>query len=108
VRLKEKESDILRAVLQYLSFRPGFWFRSNTGAVVAEHRGKKRLIRFGIKGAADIFGILPPAGRFVALEIKSKTGRQSPEQKSFQEEVEKAGGWYLLARGVSDLIERNM
>ena len=107
--LKEKESQIQRAVLEYLSYRPGFWFRSNTGAVAAEYRGKKRFIRFGVKGAADIFGIIPPEGRFVAIEVKRPGGgKQTDEQKQFQEKVEKNGGLYFLVYGVQDLIERHL
>jgi hypothetical protein len=56
-----------------------------------------------INGVADIIGLLPPAGRFLAVECKSDRGRQSPAQKEFHAMTERSGGLYVLARGVEDL-----
>lgn len=37
------------------------------------------------------------------IEIKAENGKQSPYQKQFQADVERSGGIYILAKGISDL-----
>lgn len=73
--------------------------RVNTGAAVV----KGRLVRFGVPGTADICGVLAPAGRFLAIECKSATGKQRKAQVTFQRVVEAMGGIYVLARSVDDV-----
>ena len=63
---------------------------------------QQRFIRFGVKGMADIVGILPPAGQFFCIEVKTGTGRLSSEQEYFLEAVGRAGGIALVARSVDD------
>lgn len=77
--------------------RAVFW-RQNTGAA----RTGDRVVRFGIPGQADITGVI--AGRRIEIECKSPTGRQSPEQRAFQLRVESAGGLYLIAHSVKDVL----
>lgn len=77
-------------------------WKNNTGAVKAG----TRFVKFGLKGSGDILGITC-GGKFIAIEVKTGTGRQSPEQKAFQSMVEKFGGIYILARdenALDDLI----
>jgi hypothetical protein len=59
-------------------------------------------VSFGYPGSADILGILP-GGRFLAVECKSATGKQSEKQKKFQEKIEANGGVYLLVRSEEEL-----
>lgn len=75
-------------------------FRNNVG--VAEMRG--HTVRFGVggPGGADLIGIFN--GRFVAVEIKTPTGRQSPDQKRFQSLVESKGGEYVILRSVAEAL----
>ncbi len=42
-------------------------------------------------------------GRTIYIEIKRPGGRQSPGQKIFQQELEAAGGTYLLMSDIRDL-----
>ena len=97
-----RESTIQSRILLALGSRPGIrvW-RNNTGAL---RDSNGRVIRFGLKGSADILGILAPHGRMLAIECKTETGRQSEQQKRFQEMVEKHGGVYVLARSVDDVL----
>lgn len=90
------EADVLRAVLDYLSRRGVYAWRNNTGSTVAEHNGRRRFIRFSEPGAADVFCIFN--GRFVAVETKTETGKQSQEQRDWQAAIERAGGTYVIAR----------
>jgi len=94
------ERDIQRVLLVRLNQIPGVLaYRVNT--LVA--RAGPRTIRSVRKGHADILACA--RGRFVAIEVKSPTGRQSDAQSRFQSFVEAAGGRYLLARDVNSTLE---
>jgi len=45
-------------------------------------------------------------GHFLAIEVKSKTGKQSAYQKTFQEYVEKSGGHYIIARDLITVMNK--
>lgn len=65
-----------------------------------------RMIRAGLcTGGSDILGIAPNGGRFIAIEVKTKTGRVSPEQQTFINAVRAAGGIAGVARSVEDALE---
>lgn len=89
------ESDVLRSVLEYAN-SIGYGYRQNSGAVVSEYKGKKRFIRYGEPGASDT--VLVIRGVTIFCECKDETGKQSPEQKAWQAQVEEAGGVYVVAR----------
>ena len=44
-------------------------------------------------------------GHFLAIEAKTKTGRQSEQQKVCQRQVEASGGMYIVARCLQDVVE---
>lgn len=73
---KPSESEIQKACLDWLNTIPGVkvW-RQNTGAVVSEYKGKKRFMRFGQKGQADITGLTNSG---VRIEIEIKRGGEKP------------------------------
>ena len=43
-------------------------------------------------------------GKYIAIEAKIPGGRQSPIQRTRQKEIEEAGGIYILAYSVSDVM----
>lgn len=105
-----RERDIQEAILDYLQARRIFAFRTNTGAAMLPGRnGKRQLVRFGFRGVADIIGIVPGEdsvgtyGQFLAIEVKGPKGKQTEDQKAFEEAVKKNGGIYCLARSVDDV-----
>jgi Holliday junction resolvase len=57
---------------------------------------------FAKPGDPDI--IADVDGHFLAIEAKTKTGRQSPQQKICQAKVEASGGVYIVARSLQDVI----
>lgn len=93
-----KESDIQRTIIDYLNVKKIFHFRNNSGALPTLHGG---FIRFGAVGSPDIIAVVK--GTFVGIEVKNKTGKQSPAQKDFQERLEAAGGRYILAKQLEDV-----
>lgn len=79
-------------------------WRTNTGrANMAKPGQPPRWVQFGAVGQPDITGILSGSGRFLAIEIKSATGKQTPEQRRFEAMVKSMGGVYILARSVEDV-----
>lgn len=76
-------------------------FRNNIGHAVM--RGGAR-VTFGVggPGGADLIGIF--RGRFLAVEVKTPTGRQSKEQRMFQQLIEGRGGVYLMPRSVEHML----
>lgn len=57
-----------------------------------------------VTGAADLIGLVAPTGRFLALEVKSKTGRASKEQIQFLSLVNRMGGVGRLVRSVEEAM----
>ena len=101
------ERDVLHEVLIEVTALPGsFFVRTNTGAATVLDRdtGATRFVRFNRKGAPDIIGCL--RGTYVGIECK-RDGRsvQSPDQRRFQENVERAGGVYVVVRSAFEAIE---
>jgi hypothetical protein len=76
-------------------------WRANSGAALSPDGN--RIIKFGVAGQADLSGIIRSSGRRLEIEIKTATGRQSVEQKRFQEMIERFGGIYVLARSPDDV-----
>jgi hypothetical protein len=102
-RIKLKEKDSQRLILDYLSAKRIFHYRNNSGAITGVHNGKQRFFRFGAKGSADIVAVV--RGQFVGIEVKGSDGRQSPDQKKFEHDLTEAGGIYILAKSLEDVIK---
>ncbi len=58
----------------------------------------------GARGVPDILGIYQ--GRLLGIEIKTATGKPSPEQERFIQNINAAGGLAFVARSVEDVIEK--
>lgn len=93
------EAVVVRNILQAWGAHPRLriW-RQNTGAAMY----KDRFVKFGVAGQPDIIGVMAPSGRFIAIECKSDTGKQSDEQKAWETMFRSYGGVYILARNVGD------
>jgi len=103
---KISEADLQKSILDWLAYQKGQYWRQNTGAMPIEgSNGKKRFIRFGVKGVADILGI-NDKGQFVAIEVKRKPNKPSTEQQTFIDMVNYWGGIGVVAYELSDVINR--
>jgi len=93
------EKEIQNEILRTFGCRSDMIvFRMNVGAA----RQGKQFVRFLRPGFADLMFLLS-GGRTLFVEVKSKTGRQSKDQKTFQRIVEQLGFDYIIARSVEDV-----
>lgn len=101
--LKQTESEIVKASLEYLQSRGISAIRMNVGAVrFADKNGGQNFVRFGTPGMSDILGILPD-GRTLAVECKTANGRLSGFQSEFLDTIRRNNGVAIVARSVEDV-----
>jgi hypothetical protein len=110
-----KEHDLQTEILKKFGALP--WlriWRQNTGvavgmSVIAQARRLGVLpdhlpvTRYGTPGQPDIMGLIGPEGKFLGIECKSDKGKQTEEQKTWQNMIESLGGIYILARSIDDV-----
>lgn len=90
------ETKIVQQILSALKQIPGvIAWRNNTG-----FRGG---VSFGIKGSADIIGVLP-GGRALFIEVKTNSGKLHAHQERWLSSVERCGAAVLVARSAKDAI----
>jgi hypothetical protein len=106
------EQQIQQQIRLALSRGPVRLHRNNTGTLRDQHG---RPVTFGLaKGSADLIGwttrtITPDmvgqrVAVFTSIEVKTPTGRVSPEQRQWMEAVQAAGGIAGVARSVEDAL----
>ena len=96
------EHEVQAQILDWLKHKHIFHFRSNSGAMAGDHKGKRWYVKFGPKGGPDIFAVIK--GQIIGIEVKSDKGFQSQVQKEFEVEFTRAGGVYILAFKLEDVI----
>lgn len=79
---------------------PAFWTTIAHGGG-GKIRGAQLKARGMKPGVADMLFIRPDATLWA--ELKTATGRQSPEQKAFEASVKACGHHYEICRSVTDL-----
>ena len=85
------ESLLLNQLMRWLFEQGALPIRVNSGAA----KVGRRWVRFNSQpGCSDILCCWH--GRLVAIEAKSPTGRQRPDQAKFEASVQAAGGRYIL------------
>jgi hypothetical protein len=101
--LSVTESDLVANILLAFGAHPRVRLWRANVLVAQDKTG--RIVRAGVKGQADISGILAPTGQRIEIELKAPKGRQRPEQVAWQAMIEKHGGLYILARSVEDVAK---
>ncbi len=98
----ESENDVLKGCLQYLTMvRRWLAWRQNNGGMYDKARGCYRSFA-GMKGVSDLIAVHD--GTVYFIECKKQGGKLRPEQIAFGDAVRAAGGVYIVARSVSELI----
>lgn len=96
------EREVQAAVIAYLETRTDIWiWRQNVGSTFYDGA----FVKFGIRGAPDLQGLMAPTGRFVGIECKREVGGELSEfQERWGENCRRHGGLYIVARSVDDVI----
>ena len=104
------EQHIQQHIRLACSTGPVRLFRNNTGVLKDQHG---RPVSFGLcKGSADLIGwttrtitadmVGQQVAVFTSIEVKTATGRLTPDQRQWLAAVETAGGIAGVARSVTD------
>ena len=95
-----KESDLQKQILDYLRWRGIFCWKSNTTGIYDPVRKMFRTNHY--KGVADIIGIAK-GGFLIAVGVKMKGNKPSPEQVQFIETIKQFGGVACIAYSLEDV-----
>ncbi len=99
------EAALKKTVAEYLSLlqKQGmiYYDRLQSGHLMPSCGGKKRMINLCRNGTSDF--LVLNGSKIIFLELKSGTGRQRPEQKLFQQQVESKGALYFIVRDLEDV-----
>jgi len=110
----QDETRIAKQVAVEASARGARVFRNNVGVVI---RRDGKPMRFGLcPGSSDLIGwrsveITPDMvgeriAQFVAIEVKTPTGRVKRNQTNFLKRVNEAGGLGFIARSPEDVEDK--
>lgn len=101
-KLNPLEGTIQSSICDYLAIKKYFFYRvNNIPPYDSVNKHFRKMPKNSRKGVADIF--LLHKGTPYFIEVKSKTGVQSQDQKDFQKDVNENGGIYVLARDIEDV-----
>lgn len=86
-------------ILMRLSEQGAMVWNNPTGVFYAR---TGQPIKVGVPGAADIIGVTA-RGQALAVEVKTGTGRLSPEQKKWRDAFCAHGGLHIEAHNLDDV-----
>ena len=93
----KEETKLQNAIRAELS-QAGLVRRNNVGTFLTPYGVP---VRIGIPGESDLT-VFMHGGKTVFVEIKTPNGRQSPQQKHFQNVIESYGFRYVILRSIED------
>ena len=109
--MRNAETNIMNKIMLAMSKKGFLCWRNQVG--IFKTMDGSRTVNIGVKGSSDLMAIKPTVitpdmvgqtvAVFVAVEVKTATGRQSEAQKKWQAAVEKLGVEYILARSEDDI-----
>ena len=103
-----RETDLVYAIVALLELNGIPAWRQNTGGRHWTRKdGSEAYVPFGIPGQSDILGIIPPIGRFLAIEVKKPGNKPTTEQWAYMLGIQKAGGvalWVDCIEAVAHII----
>jgi penicillin-binding protein-related factor A (putative recombinase) len=91
------EKQIENDIIAWVNAHPGC-FAHKMGNIPANKKRRRKLNE--LSGISDVVGYW--RGTFIAIEVKSKSGKVSPEQQNFIDRVNSDGGIAFVARSVDD------
>lgn len=99
---KLSETNLVRAILDYLYLRGHYCRRINSGKIFTG----RHVIKLADVGTPDIIGCKnDKSGQFFAIEVKVGRNLMSNEQIDNKLQIEKCGGIHILAYSLDDVIK---
>lgn len=101
----QSEKAIETQILNVLKLKGLFFWKNQTTGIFDPTRKVFRKTKnpHAINGVSDILGCIQ--GRFVAIEVKSKTGKMSESQKQFQSKINHEGGLAFTVNNLDSCLE---
>lgn len=98
-----KEANVQNEIMVALSQAGCIVLRNNVGGFKA---ADGRVVKYGVggKGGSDLICI-SPTGKFMAVEVKTQTGRIRPEQLTFIAAVKAKGAIAGVCRSAQDALD---
>lgn len=98
------EGAVLRTILQGLRARRVPCWRIGVGGFQLGDAaaGRRRYVKMGDPGLPDVVALVPEVGA-VFIEVKSASGRLSPEQVAFRDACRRAAAAHVVARSWDDV-----
>jgi len=93
-----RHNALVGEILLAINPKYGVFWKNETGAAYTNGR----MIRYGLVGSADILGCMQ--SKFVAIEVKTGSGKLSDFQKNFKAVIEKNGGIFIEGRSVEQVV----
>jgi hypothetical protein len=103
-KLEPSEKQIEALILDWLNHQKGVVaYKNNSTGYFDATKGffRKRTGKYQERGSSDIVGSF--RGRALFIEVKSKRGRPTEEQKAFLENMARTGAIAFLARSLEDV-----
>lgn len=103
MKLEKLEKEIELEILEFLRWLGIKCWKNVSGGYFDAKRKmfRKQVNPYAINGVSDILGIV--LGKFLAIEVKSKKGRATDDQKRFLLEMSTCGAIAFIARSVEDV-----
>lgn len=91
----KNHNELLNRILVLLhSNQLGRFWQNSTGALKTS---TGHFQRYGLIGSPDIIGI-SNTGKFVGIEVKTNSGKQSKHQKNFEKMSKQLSAYYFVVR----------
>lgn len=102
-----KEAELLKHCILAAAQCGATMFRNNRGMFLTLDGKRKTQAGLSGAGSSDLVGF-SNTGQFIAIEVKTKTGRVSLDQQRFIDAVNAAGGLAFVARSAEDVRKHLM
>ena len=97
------EQQIKKTIADYLRIKKFTVINHRNVGIYKKDTGKYIPLPSGEKGISDIIAC-SPQGTFVAIEVKKKGGKPTPEQLEFLARIKAYGGIAILAYSLDDVL----
>ena len=101
--MRHLEDNLQRAIVRYLRLKGILVFHIPNGGSRNAREAHNLKLSGVLAGVSDL--VILMQNRAVFVELKTDKGRQSDNQKKFQQDVEALGFEYLIWRSIDDCIK---